>query len=314
MNELTLVIPVYNAEKHLSELFYNLSRLNDIKVIFVNDGSSDSSQALIEQWLSEESDRGTSYYQRNKGVSSARNIGLLHVKTKYVLFLDSDDLLFTENLYVAIKKIKESKVDVFLCEYKKTASKCTLPDKNDINIITHPVQDYISGLLTDKVSLCSCVFSVDFLRREKISFEENIKYGEDQLFLSQTLLKGNAIYLSGLQVLLYFNNPLSVMNTFSLSRMDVLKSLNIISDLIQGNPILLKKIDSRYNRELVGIMTIYTKSHSLFNSFLFYKYNIRPMVRSNKDYIKMKDYVAIEYPYVYMSLYKTYRVLKNVIK
>ena len=91
---ITLIIPVYNVENYLIqclESVVNQSVLFD-EVIMVNDGSTDGSRQICETYAS-----GYPYFklqnQENKGLSAARNAGILYAGSEYVMFLDSDDYL-----------------------------------------------------------------------------------------------------------------------------------------------------------------------------------------------------------------------------
>ena len=93
MTLLSIIIPVYNVEKYLSKcldsvLFRDIS---EYEVIAVNDGSTDSSQQILQATAEKFPDILKVYSQENKGLGEARNTGLCHATGEYVVFLDSDD-------------------------------------------------------------------------------------------------------------------------------------------------------------------------------------------------------------------------------
>ncbi|MFE3872326.1 glycosyltransferase [Flavobacterium sp. ZS1P70] len=90
--KVSVIIPVYNAEKFLVDCIQSLlnQTLQECEFIFVNDGSSDSSQQIIEKFRGKDA-RIVLINQENKGISSARNIGIEVSKGEYVGFLDNDD-------------------------------------------------------------------------------------------------------------------------------------------------------------------------------------------------------------------------------
>ena len=96
MKDLSIIIPVYNVEKYIRACFESVYRQNlkedSFEVIVVDDGSEDDSIALIEDIIDQHSNI-TIVSQTNQGLSCARNIGLKNAIGRYVLFLDSDDLL-----------------------------------------------------------------------------------------------------------------------------------------------------------------------------------------------------------------------------
>lgn len=105
MNQLfSVIMPVYNRGdlilKSLSSLFIQTYR--PIQLIIVNDGSTDHTSKVIEEWskslVSKDRISVNYIYQNNRGASAARNRGIKEVKGKYVQFFDSDDLMHSERL------------------------------------------------------------------------------------------------------------------------------------------------------------------------------------------------------------------------
>lgn len=102
MPKISVIVPAYNAEKYLPATLDCLlaQTLKAVEIIIVNDGSTDSTQELIDAYTAP--DRGPttirSIFQPNAGVSAARNRGLEAASGDYVLFLDADDLLTPPSL------------------------------------------------------------------------------------------------------------------------------------------------------------------------------------------------------------------------
>ncbi|WP_428658055.1 glycosyltransferase family 2 protein [Runella sp.] len=88
---LSVIIPVFNAEKFISDALQNVlaQGINNLEVICVDDGSTDRSAQIIQSV----EDAGIRYfYQANAGAASARNYGLRQAKGQFITFLDADDL------------------------------------------------------------------------------------------------------------------------------------------------------------------------------------------------------------------------------
>lgn len=107
--DLQIVIPVYNVESYIGPCIQSvLEQQTQYKfiVVVVNDGSTDGSRKILENYANDERIRIID--QENKGISGARNAALQHIDAKYLMFIDSDDLLAEgaiENLMrVAIKE------------------------------------------------------------------------------------------------------------------------------------------------------------------------------------------------------------------
>lgn len=115
----SVIIPVYNVEKFLDETIQSVldQELEEIEIILVNDGSTDSSAAICKKYASVDP-RISFFDQENRGVSVARNHGLSHARGEYVYFLDSDDTIASDFLLEAVTIARNSDADiVVLGEY-----------------------------------------------------------------------------------------------------------------------------------------------------------------------------------------------------
>ncbi len=90
--KVSVIIPVYNVEKYLADCLDSVvnQTLEEIEIICVNDGSTDSSASILERYSCEYNNI-TVIEQENQGLSCARNAGFLHASGEYIYFLDSDD-------------------------------------------------------------------------------------------------------------------------------------------------------------------------------------------------------------------------------
>ena len=98
MPEVSIIVPVYNVEKYLPKCLESLlgQTFSDIEIICVNDGSTDGSGEILKLYAQRDS-RIKIVTKENGGLFSARHEGMLYVKGKYILFVDSDDWV-KENL------------------------------------------------------------------------------------------------------------------------------------------------------------------------------------------------------------------------
>lgn len=94
MIKFSVIIPVYNVEKYIEECLISVlnQTLKEIEIICIDDGSTDDTLRILNN-LKEEDSRICIISQENKGLSSARNQGILKSKGQYIFYLDSDDKL-----------------------------------------------------------------------------------------------------------------------------------------------------------------------------------------------------------------------------
>ena len=108
MVKISVVVPVYGVEKYIDQLLDSIRRqqMQDIEVIFVDDGSPDRCPEILDAFAAEDS-RYTVIHQKNGGVSAARNAGLAQATGEYVYIIDSDDWLeegALENLWAEAQR------------------------------------------------------------------------------------------------------------------------------------------------------------------------------------------------------------------
>ncbi|MDY4576875.1 MAG: glycosyltransferase [Anaerobutyricum hallii] len=112
---LSIVIPVYNVAEYIPYCLENIvnKNSNEIEIILVDDGSTDSSGTVIDEFANQYQNV-ISYHKANGGLSDARNFGLLKSSGKYVFFFDSDDFVTIDFISSIINTLKKDEYDAVL--------------------------------------------------------------------------------------------------------------------------------------------------------------------------------------------------------
>ena len=115
MPKVSVIVPVYNAEKYLQECVDSIlsQTLTNLEVILVDDGSPDRSGAICDEYAARD-DRILVRHTVNQGVSTARNEALELVRGEYIAFIDSDDRIDEDFLAEALRDIETSKADIYI--------------------------------------------------------------------------------------------------------------------------------------------------------------------------------------------------------
>lgn len=115
--KISVIIPVYNVEKFVAKTLDSivLQTYENLEIICVNDGSTDNSPQILEDYASRDK-RIRIINQENKGLSGARNTGMAAMSGDYFTFIDSDDWLQlgTYQKFINILKQEERTIDIFL--------------------------------------------------------------------------------------------------------------------------------------------------------------------------------------------------------
>ena len=116
---ISIIVPIYNTEKYLRQCLDSIinQTYTNFEVLLVNDGSTDSSGMICQEYL--ENDSRFRYFEKeNGGVSSARNLGLERSGGAYITFIDSDDWVESNHLEALLKGIKENNADIAVSKHK----------------------------------------------------------------------------------------------------------------------------------------------------------------------------------------------------
>ncbi len=148
--KVSVIIPIYNTDTYLNEALDSICNqtLKDVEIILINDGSTDNSQHIIEEYT-EKYDRIKYRIQTNQGQSVARNNGLLLATGKYIYFMDSDDILKTTALEQCYEICEKEQLD-FVTFDAETISE----NSNSINLFNYCRKGIISeGKLWNGIEL-----------------------------------------------------------------------------------------------------------------------------------------------------------------
>lgn len=116
MAKIGIIIPVYNVEKYLRRCIASvlLQSFQDFEIILVNDGSTDQSGKICDEYARMDS-RITVIHKENGGLSEARNYGLDRNNNEYIVFVDSDDYIDSRYLEILYCIMQEKHADIAIC-------------------------------------------------------------------------------------------------------------------------------------------------------------------------------------------------------
>lgn len=111
MKKVSVIVPVYNAEKYLEKCISSIANqtLDDIEILAINDGSKDNSLNVLDNLSIKYKDKIRVFDKSNGGAGSARNIGIDNATGEFIKFVDADDYLslnILERMYTIAKEKK----------------------------------------------------------------------------------------------------------------------------------------------------------------------------------------------------------------
>lgn len=200
MPKISIIVPVYNVEKYLAKCIDSIiaQEYDDWELILVNDGSSDSSKAICEEYCIKDN-RISLYNQENAGPSVARNLGIKKAKGEYITFIDSDDYVTHTYLTDLVKydsDVIASGFDLWYLDGRPTRRKTydklfffSTYDNNIGEAIAIGEYKYLWH------SPCCKLYYRELLISNNLLFNEDLNYGEDHLFNLTVLLHCTRITL-----------------------------------------------------------------------------------------------------------------------
>lgn len=124
MPKVSVIIPIYNVEKYLRRCLDSVlaQTFTDIEIICINDGSTDGSAAILEEYAGKDS-RIKIVNQENQGLSITRNKGLEIAVGEYIAFADSDDFYAPAFLQTLLNTMEQTGADIVGCDFQKIYKK-----------------------------------------------------------------------------------------------------------------------------------------------------------------------------------------------
>lgn len=252
MVDISVIVPIYNAEKYLNKCVDSLinQTKKELEFILVNDGSTDKTEEIIKSYK----DSRIKYFKnKNQGIGKTRNFGIEKATGKYIMFLDSDDYLKNNACEILYKSVEKTDTDLAICDFYKIYDSGV---EEKIKLLSFkPTTLRKTPSLVNEINLApwNKLYKKELITKNKIKFVENLKY-EDAPFVIEAFSKAGKI----IKVDEYLNYYLIHGNSETTVRdkrcFDILK----IIDLIRKNTKNEEYLQEEINKLTVRIITNYT--------------------------------------------------------
>lgn len=228
MCELSIIVPVYKAEKYIERTVRALQTQEgfDFEILLVNDGSPDKSGSICDR-LSEVYNNVRCFHIANSGPGHARNVGLASAAGKYIAFCDSDDIP-EDNMYgILLLELKKHHAQLALCDIYTERDQCNFgfPWKGNQHFIGDECLSKLLasmlGNLTDDDkstpvwgSSVRSIYVRELLDKHHIQFPENIRFAEDLVFNVRYIVHCTSCFVLDKVLYHYKLNEESLMNSY----------------------------------------------------------------------------------------------------
>lgn len=216
----SVIVPVFNAERHLAQCVGSLlaQTMDGVEIIFIDDSSTDHSLQLLKELTAATPPPRVRIVnlEHNGGVAHARSVGLQMARGEYVIHADSDDWTEPDMLERMYDMAKQRNADVvgcnFLDEYTDRQTVRQQPYTDDM-------QENLRRLLDGRIfpSLCSTLVRRELISRNDITFADGLNMGEDLLFLVKVYAHAQRLASTTQALYHYRHSPTSLCATKSLT-------------------------------------------------------------------------------------------------
>lgn len=186
MKKVSVIVPVYNAQKYLRKCAESLvhQTLDDIELIFVNDGSTDRSLEILEEYRTAFPEKVVVISKENGGQASARNLGIKMCNGEYVGFQDADDYVDLHMFERMYELAKENDSDYVECKYHylkmdEKGDVTEIPQYGHVRAYGEKREMFIDPL----VSPWNKIYRASLLKDNGITFTEGVIYEDTAFFI-----------------------------------------------------------------------------------------------------------------------------------
>ncbi len=301
MVKVSVVIPVYNVEKYLKDCLNSVTKqtLTDIEIICVNDGSTDNSLEIINEYANEDN-RIKVFSQENAGHAVATNIGMSHATGEYLFLMDSDDIIEYNALELTYDKAIENDVDFVIFKainYDNSTKSYYETESYSMNEVYKRVgkevfnyDDVKDLIFTMSVTPWSKLYNRQFIVDNNILFPEGLIF-DDNIFFWEVLFNAEKIcFLNEFLFIRRFYSTSST-NNGDLRFLDSIEINKLIWDTFNKHGHFDEHKEVLFNSRVSSLYTRFTKIKEEYKDDFFVEMK-KSLMTILEDEIYFNDFMS----------------------
>lgn len=255
---ISLIIPVYNAEKYLRRCLSSAAEQtwNDMEIIVVNDGSTDGSLEICREYQQKDS-RFRIIDKENTGVSDSRNQAIAAAEGTYLQFMDSDDWLTPDATEILVQTAVNHDCDLVIADFYRV-DKAVFTEKQHIRergLLTR--EQYAEYMMQDPADfyygvLWNKLYRKQIITDHNLQMDSSLRWCEDFLFNLQFIRHAERFAAVQAPIYYYMKRKGSLVST----------------DWKKANSVLLKFRLLKEYKELYQSMGLYEENELRINAFV----------------------------------------------
>lgn len=263
MIKISVIIPAYNVEDHIESCLKSIigQSLKEIEIIIINDGSTDNTGKIINKY-NRMDDRIKVINTKNKGVSAARNKGLLKSIGKYIFQIDADDWLESNGLEELYKLAELEEADIVIANAYYNNNGILTPIKDGEDLSNDLMHDFLTRKI--KPSVCTKLYKKNLFINNNINYSEGVRIGEDLLINFFLIFYAKKIVKTEKNFLHYVKREDSATNSYNKEVKDIFIVFNEIKSFL-----IEKNIYEKYKTEFMYLKYYHTYYMRVINTGIF---------------------------------------------
>ncbi len=298
MKLVSILIPCYNGEKYIKRCLDSCinQTYKDLQIIIVNDGSTDNSKQIIEDYANKYKNINL-INQENKGLASTRNVLLNNVKTKYAFFLDVDDWIDQDCISYLMSLNNKHQYDLIInsCYINRKS-------KDKIFYITNKIDNNTNNysyLIKNTPFAWGILFNVEYWKNKGFSFCERSQFFEDAGIMSYVIYNTKNIKFINKPVYHYFISD----NSLSRNKMNASKIYSAITQLEHFYSLINNQFlnINKYPKPINDQLAFY---HCIIFTYIQFQSNITKQQKQQlKSKLKSLEQIRLKLPSRYWKFW-----------
>lgn len=189
MSKISIVVPVYNAEKYIHRCVDSIlsQTFTDFELLLIDDGSPDGSGAICDEYAQKDS-RVHAIHKKNGGVSSARQCGIDNAQGEYIIHADPDDWIDSTMLDELYRKAVEDNADMVICDYWEDVDReCRKRVQTPSSLNK---DDLLNDILCQRLHGSCCNKLIRACYYKSVKFPIGLNYSEDTYVIMHIIAIG----------------------------------------------------------------------------------------------------------------------------
>lgn len=319
MYKISVIVPIFNSEKYLHKCLNSIlnQTLKDIEIILIDDGSTDNSLEIIQQYSNKHNNIKYKY-KKNEGQAIARNLGIEMATGEFITFVDSDDYIDENMLEKLYENAIQNKSDIVLCDYVEEYKNINIKKKT----LFIKDEDIHKSYIVSVAGPCSKIIKTQIFKQNNLKFLANNIYEDLAIIPTLALYAKTISYCE--EVLYHYvirENSTMQQTKYTKKLESIFNVMEYLSKQFEGTE-YTQEIEFLYINHLLyagcGRFLKYKNTNKMILKIITIINNSYPNWKKNKYFKKQsKIYklicnIFMRNKFLEINLYKFFRKIKNI--